>query len=69
MNIKMPQTTQGEKSFFSRLFASDKADVSDVVLKFKAKDKATDVIVSTANDQVLNAEQKKSVFQKMGILE
>jgi outer membrane protein assembly factor BamC len=69
MNIKMPQAVKAEKGFFNRLFASDKTDVSDVVLKFKAKDKATDIIVSTANDQVLNAEQKKSVFQKMGILE
>jgi hypothetical protein len=38
-------------------------------LKFKAKDKATDVMVSGANDQTLTSEQKKSVFKRMGILE
>jgi uncharacterized lipoprotein len=69
INIKMPQGVQPEKGFFDRLLSSDKSEVTDVVLKLKAKDKVTDVMVNGANEQTLTVEQKKSVFKRMGILE
>jgi outer membrane protein assembly factor BamC len=69
MTIKMPAGKQEEKGFFARLFGSKDETVQDVVLKFKAKDKATDVTVTGLNDQPLSAEQKKMVFKRMGILE
>ncbi len=69
MNIKMPLIVQEEKGFFNRLFSSDKSAGNDVVLKFNSKDKVTDVMASGANGQSLTIEQKKLVFQRMGILE
>jgi uncharacterized lipoprotein len=70
MTIKLPaQKGQEEKGFFSRLFSSSDKTVNDAVLKFKANEAQTDVTVDGVNNQSLVAEQKKSVFQRMGILE
>jgi outer membrane protein assembly factor BamC len=72
MSIKLPPSkSQSEKGFFAKLFSSDANEVTDVTLKFKAndKDKTTDVTVAATNEQALTADQRKNVFQRMGVIE
>lgn len=69
MQIKWAQGEKEEKGFFARLFGAKDDSVDTVIVKFKAKDKLTDVTLTGVNDQVLTVEQKKAVFKRMGILE
>jgi outer membrane protein assembly factor BamC len=72
MTLKLKSdATQAEKGFFSRLFTSDADEISQVALKFKANStlKTTDVTVETLDNRALSAQERKSIFQRMGAIE
>ncbi|MBD3767041.1 MAG: outer membrane protein assembly factor BamC [Gammaproteobacteria bacterium] len=72
MTLKLKSdATQEEKGFFSRLFSSEPEAVNQVSLKFKANSslKTTDVIVESADNRVLTANERRSIFQRMGAIE
>lgn len=60
-----------EQGFFSRLFGSDSNAINEVTLQFKAndQDKTTDVTVEGLDNRALTAEERKSIFQRMGAIE
>lgn len=70
MKVKLPTTTkETEKGFFSRLFSRDEQALPDsITLKLKSDQGRTDVIPTDIEDQSLTAEQRKQIFQKLGLL-
>jgi outer membrane protein assembly factor BamC len=72
MTLKFKSDIAKEKrGFFSRMFSSDAEDVNQVSLRFKANSslKTTDVTVESVDNRVLTANERKSVFQRMGAIE
>jgi uncharacterized lipoprotein len=69
MVVKLAAKTAEETGFFARLFGSSNDMVEQVSLKFKANDAQTDVVPTAIDQQALTSEQRKQIFQRMGVLE
>ena len=70
MTIKMPQQAKAEKGFFANLFSGDdKTLPSSITLKLTpAASGKTDVVPTAIDEQALTAEQRKQLFQQLGLL-
>lgn len=70
MTLRLPAASQSERGFFARLFSSSSNDLPEqVVLKFTTKDKVTEIVPSTLDERALSGEQKKRIFQQLGVTE
>jgi outer membrane protein assembly factor BamC len=69
MTIKLPKNTTQEQSFFTRLFASGEKQLPETLgLRFKTEQGRTEIIPNTLDDQSLTQDQRKQIFQLLGLL-
>lgn len=69
MQIKLPIRVPEEKGFFARLFSDDTARLPESIrLSVKTEQGKTDVIPTGLDEKALTAEQRKEIFQHIGLL-